>query len=152
MRRDPVTRVTRRPAFWIAYAALSALALVVAWRLFPLAIPLVNLDITLSRADALARAVDLHLRLGLGSGVLVANPIPAESELSEAVYGPALAEALREAERAQVAGRDLTPFLLARLETLTGGATLAANESLLLHDAAVAADLAVALASLNRRR
>lgn len=56
MRRDPVARVTRRPAFWIAYATLSALALVVAWRLFPLAIPLVNLDITLSRADALARA------------------------------------------------------------------------------------------------
>ena len=42
--------LTRRPAFWIAYAALAAIALVVAWRLFPLAIPLVNLDITMSRA------------------------------------------------------------------------------------------------------
>ncbi len=102
--------------------------------------------------DALARAVDLHLRLGLGSGVLVANPIPAESELAEGDFEPALAEASREAERAQVGGRDLTPFLLARLETLTGRATLAANESLLLHDAAVAADLAVALAGLSRRR
>jgi hypothetical protein len=47
---------TRKPAFWIAYAALSALALAVAWRLFPLAIPLVNLDITFSRAEALAKA------------------------------------------------------------------------------------------------
>lgn len=101
--------------------------------------------------DALARAVDLHLRLGPGSGVLVANPIPAESELAESAYEPALAEALRQAERAHVVGRELTPFLLARLEALTGGATLAANEALLLHDAAVAADLAVALAGLSRR-
>jgi pseudouridine-5'-phosphate glycosidase len=101
--------------------------------------------------DGLARAVELHLHLGLGSGVLVANPIPVESELPAALYEPALAEALREAERTQVGGRDLTPFLLTRLEALTGGATLAANESLLLHDAAVAADLAVALAGLGRQ-
>ena len=47
---------TRKPAFWIAYATLSAIALGIAWRLFPLAIPLVNLDITLSRAEALAKA------------------------------------------------------------------------------------------------
>ena len=48
--------MTRRPAFWIAYAVLAAIASVVAWRLFPLAIPLVNLDITFSRTEALAKA------------------------------------------------------------------------------------------------
>jgi hypothetical protein len=48
--------VTRRPAFWIAYAVLAALALAVAWQLFPLAIPLVNLEVTMSRGDALAQA------------------------------------------------------------------------------------------------
>ena len=47
---------TRKPAFWIAYAALSAIALCIAWWLFPLAIPLINLDITFSRAEALAKA------------------------------------------------------------------------------------------------
>jgi len=51
--------VTRRPAFWIAYAALAAIALGVAWRLFPLAIPLVNLEVTMSRGDALAQAEEL---------------------------------------------------------------------------------------------
>ncbi|HVN34820.1 MAG TPA: type II CAAX endopeptidase family protein [Casimicrobiaceae bacterium] len=51
--------MTRRPAFWIAYAALAALALGVAWHLFPLAIPLVNLDVTMSRREALARAEEL---------------------------------------------------------------------------------------------
>ena len=57
--------MTRRPAFWIAYALLSAIALAVAWRLFPLAIPLVNLDITLSRSEALTRAEALAARLKL---------------------------------------------------------------------------------------
>jgi hypothetical protein len=47
---------TRAPAFWIAYTALAAIALGIAWKLFPLAIPLVNLDITFSRAEAVARA------------------------------------------------------------------------------------------------
>ncbi len=51
--------MTRRPSFWIAYAALAALALAVAWELFPLAIPLVNLDVTMSRSDALAQAQEL---------------------------------------------------------------------------------------------
>ena len=43
---------TARPTFWIAYAALAAIALAIAWRIFPLAIPLVNLDITFSRPEA----------------------------------------------------------------------------------------------------
>ena len=47
---------TRRPTFWIAYAALAAIALAIAWEIFPLAIPLVNLDITLSRSEARTRA------------------------------------------------------------------------------------------------
>ena len=52
-------QVTRRPAFWIAYGCLAAMCLVLAWRLFPLAIPLVNLDIKLSRNDAVAKALAL---------------------------------------------------------------------------------------------
>ena len=57
-RRRRVTAITRKPAFWIAYALASLVALAVAWRLFPLAIPLVNLDITMSRAEAIAAARD----------------------------------------------------------------------------------------------
>src|SRR4030095_1041354 len=48
--------MTRGRTFWIAYAALAAIALAIAWKIFPLAIPLVNLDITLSRAEARTRA------------------------------------------------------------------------------------------------
>jgi len=52
-------QITRRPAFWIAYGCLAVMCLVLAWRLFPLAIPLVNLDIKLSRNDAVVKALAL---------------------------------------------------------------------------------------------
>ncbi|NDP42090.1 MAG: CPBP family intramembrane metalloprotease, partial [Aromatoleum sp.] len=54
--------LTRRPAFWIAYAGLALISLAIAWKLFALAIPLVNLDITLSRQDAIAKAEALSAR------------------------------------------------------------------------------------------
>ncbi len=57
--------LTRRPAFWIAYAVLAAFALAVAWNLFPLAIPLVNLDVKLARHEAIDRAQALADRLQL---------------------------------------------------------------------------------------
>ena len=59
--------LTRKPLFWIAYALLSAIALVIAARLFPLAIPLVNLDIKLGRTEAIAKAQALAARLALAA-------------------------------------------------------------------------------------
>ncbi|HEX6137742.1 MAG TPA: CPBP family intramembrane glutamic endopeptidase, partial [Casimicrobiaceae bacterium] len=59
------TGLTRRPAFWLVYALASALALGVAVRLFPLAIPIVNLDVTMSRAEAIAVARTMAGRLHL---------------------------------------------------------------------------------------
>ena len=54
-----MTAIDRKPAFWIAYTLLALAALAVAWQLFPLAIPLVNLDIKMTRADAIAKAEKL---------------------------------------------------------------------------------------------
>ena len=54
--------LTRRPAFWVAYVVLAIAALAVAWQLFPLAIPVVNLDIKLARADAVAKAREIAAR------------------------------------------------------------------------------------------
>jgi len=55
--------ITRRRSFWIIYAIASAAALLVAVRLFPLAIPIVNLDIKISRDEAIAAARTLATRL-----------------------------------------------------------------------------------------
>src|SRR5437899_4633343 len=57
--------LTRRSAFWAVYAIASVAALILAWRLFPLAIPLLHLDIKLGRAEAIAKAEDIAERLGL---------------------------------------------------------------------------------------
>ena len=51
-----MTALDRKPAFWIAYALVAAACLALAWRLFPLALPLVNLEITMTRDQALVQA------------------------------------------------------------------------------------------------
>ncbi|MGE5170320.1 MAG: lysostaphin resistance A-like protein [Rudaea sp.] len=60
-----MTGITRKPAFWIAYAIAAAIALGVAVRLFPFAIPIVNLDVTMSRTAAIAAARTLADQLRL---------------------------------------------------------------------------------------
>ncbi len=87
---------------------------------------------------------------GLGQGgVLVCNPIPAAAALDEATIGAAIDAAVADARAEAVSGKRLTPFLLARLARATGGAAVAANRALVRHDAAVAAELAVALAATS---
>ena len=63
MSPSPTTAITRTRAFWVAYAVAALTALVVAIALFPLAIPIVNLDITMSRDEAVASARTLATRL-----------------------------------------------------------------------------------------
>lgn len=61
----PAGRLVRRPAFWAAYVVVAACALALAWKLFPTAIPLVNVDISMSRDDAIAQARALAAKLKL---------------------------------------------------------------------------------------
>jgi pseudouridine-5'-phosphate glycosidase len=92
----------------------------------------------------LAAAVRLHLSLGLGTGVLIANPIPTADEMASELYDRAIHTALSEAETRRIRGRALTPFLLDRMRAVTGGDSVRANVALLRHNAQVAAALAVA--------
>ena len=94
----------------------------------------------------LAAAVDAHFRLGLGTGVLVANPIPRPAEMPRDLYDQALQAALADMKAEGVRGRAVTPFLLDRLRVLTSGESVRTNMALLLHNARVAARLATHLA------
>jgi pseudouridine-5'-phosphate glycosidase len=94
----------------------------------------------------LAGALRAHFALASGGGVVVANPVPLAHELAADVYERAIAQSLVDAEKAGVAGRDVTPFLLDRLRALTQGKSVATNRALLLNNARLAAELAVALA------
>ena len=74
------------------------------------------------------------------------NPIPADRAMSPDDVAEAVAECEAEAERRGVRGKDVTPFLLSCLSERTGGASLEANLSLLSANAALAAEVARALA------
>lgn len=83
--------------------------------------------------------------MGLGGGVVVANPIPAEYEIPRATLDGWTDAALREADAAGVHGKDVTPFLLARLHQISRGATEEANKRLVWSNAVLAAEVAAAL-------
>lgn len=102
---------------------------------------------TAREAAAVLRA---HRGLGLGGGLLFVNPPPASAALDPAEMDAHLATALSEARAKGVAGKAVTPFLLARLAELTGGRSLVANMALLEDNARVAAEIAVAAASPQR--
>ena len=94
--------------------------------------------------NELASAVRLHLSLGFGTGVLIANPIPIADQMPSELYDRALHAALAEAETRGLRGRAVTPFLLDRIHAATGGESVRVNVALLRHNAQVAAALAVA--------
>ena len=91
---------------------------------------------------ALAVLVAAHLGLGLGSGILVCVPVPADAALPEATARDAVDTATREADAAGIHGPELTPWLLARIATLTDGASVRANTALITNNAGVAGRLA----------
>jgi len=92
-----------------------------------------------------ALLVKTHLALGLGSGILVCVPVPAEPALPEAAAREAVARAIREAGDAGVRGPELTPWLLARIAALTDGASVRANTALIVNNAGFAGLLATEL-------
>jgi pseudouridine-5'-phosphate glycosidase len=96
---------------------------------------------------AAAALAALHLGLGLDGSVLLCVPVPASDALPAEAARDAVERATREAEAAGISGPALTPWLLARVATLTDGASLRANTALIVNDARVAGDVAVRLAS-----
>ncbi len=94
-----------------------------------------------------AHLVATHLGLGLGSGILLCTPVPAEVALPQAEARAAIERALADADVARIHGPATTPWLLARIAELTEGASIRANTALIENDARVAGLLAVALAS-----
>lgn len=79
--------------------------------------------------------------------LLVVQPPPPHVALGAGVVEDAVRQALAEARRDAVTGRDVTPFLLAAVDRATAGRSLAANLALLEANAALAAEVAVELAT-----
>lgn len=106
-------------------------------------------DIESKTHDEVAEAALLHWQMGSSSAVLVCAPVPEEFEIPVSEIERVIEEATNEANRTGVRGKEVTPFLLSRLEQLTEGRTLRANRALLVNNAQIAARIAVSLSNLK---
>ena len=91
-----------------------------------------------------ARLVAAHFAVASGS-VLICVPVPEEEALPAGLAMESVERAIREADEARIAGPELTPWLLARIADITSGESVRANTSLIVNNARVAGQLAVAL-------
>ena len=87
--------------------------------------------------------------MGLEGGMLVTNPIPEEYSMDLEVIGEAIDKAVKEAEEKGVKGKDITPFILDKIQKITGGDSLASNIQLVLNNARLASQIAVELSKLG---
>jgi pseudouridine-5'-phosphate glycosidase len=100
------------------------------------------------RANSPADVVNVFLAqqaLEFQRALLVTVPVPQEFEVPSEILEATLNQVLGQAKREQVAGRELTPFLLSRMAQISGGRTLEANIALLENNARVATEIAAAL-------
>lgn len=81
--------------------------------------------------------------LGLKGGVVVANPIPEAYSMDHKVIDEAIEKALKEAEKLNIKGQDVTPYLLSKIKEITGGDSLKSNIELVYNNAKLAAEIAV---------
>jgi len=100
----------------------------------------------LDTPEAIADLIRTKEALGLGGGVLVANPVPSADEIPASEMSAFIEAAIAEAKARGVSGKAVTPFLLSTLFERTGGRSLATNIALVKNNAALAARLAASLA------
>ncbi len=93
----------------------------------------------------IAAALHAHWQMPGAGGALIANPIPEDEAMEWAEIEGVINRAVREAEDRSITGKEVTPFLLSRIVELTGGESLRANIALVKNNAALAAQIAVAL-------
>jgi pseudouridine-5'-phosphate glycosidase len=97
------------------------------------------------RAESPAEIASVMLvqwALGLSAGLVVANPIPKEHAMPKAQIDAAIEQALSDAQTQGIHGKAVTPFLLERVNALTGGNSLSSNIALVMNNAALAAQMA----------
>ncbi|MDX8539203.1 pseudouridine-5'-phosphate glycosidase [Mesorhizobium abyssinicae] len=114
------------PAFWSRHSPFRA-------------------PLTLHAPEDIAHFYRTRQALGLGGGVLVANPVPANEEIPAKEMDGYIQAAQKAAEALSVTSKAVTPFLLSKILELTGGRSLKTNIALVENNARLAASIAKAL-------
>ncbi len=108
-----------------------------------------GVDFRADTPEELAAAFAAQRDLGYPGGMLCTNPIPEEYSMDPAVINAAIDQAVADSVAQGIKGKQVTPYLLARVKDITGGDSLEANIKLVLNNAALAADTAAVLAEKN---
>jgi len=109
-----------------------------------------KVDYRIDTPEDLAKIFYVKQDMGLGGGMLVTNPIPEEYSMDADTINRAIDDAVAEAKRLGIHGKETTPFLLAKIKDLTGGDSLASNIQLVFNNARLAAKTAGELARLAK--
>ncbi len=106
-----------------------------------------EVDYRLDTPEEIAAAFYAGREMGLGSGMLVANPIPEQYAMDFDVINKAINDAVDAARAEGIHGKATTPYLLAKIKELTGGDSLDSNIQLVYNNARLAAKTACALSA-----
>jgi pseudouridine-5'-phosphate glycosidase len=104
-----------------------------------------KVDIRLDTPEEIAAVFQAKKDCGLFGGMLVANPIPEEYAMDFDTINIAIENAMYEAKKLNIKGKEITPFLLDKIQKLTGGESLESNIRLVYNNAALGAKIACAL-------
>jgi pseudouridine-5'-phosphate glycosidase len=111
-----------------------------------------DVSVSLDTPQDIVEFARAHWSSGMQSAVLVANPVPIAAAIRKVEMEPIIETASDEAQEKNIHGKELTPFLLGRINELTKGKSMHANLSLLLNNARVAARIAHAWRTAEKRR
>ena len=107
-------------------------------------------DVRVEMPEDVAEIILARDALKLATGLLVTNPVPVEAEWPAEEAQTVIDQAIRDAEAAQITGKDLTPYLLDRINHLSESRSKRANVALLLNNARLGGQIAVALSQKQR--
>ena len=101
-----------------------------------------KVDYKMESPQEIAGLLRVKWSTGLEGGVVIANPVPEAFALDEKIMNKAIEQAIAEQQKAGIKGKEITPFLLAKVKELTKGESLVSNIQLVLNNARLAAQIA----------
>jgi pseudouridine-5'-phosphate glycosidase len=108
-----------------------------------------GVDFRLDTAREIAHLLKTKWELDPRGGALIANPVPEAWQLDAGLMENTIAAAVAEAEKLGIRGKAITPYLLAKIEQLTGGRSLDTNIELVLNNVRLGGAVSVALNALT---
>ena len=103
-------------------------------------------DVRVDSPAEVAAIIRAARHMSLLGGQLITVPVPAADEWPREAAQGVINQAIADAQAAGITGKAVTPYLLGRVSELSGGLSKKANIALLLNNARIGAQIALALA------